>query len=161
MDDMNGIYSAAKTMVNKPPNINAPLSPLTINPTAEDKIIIPTLYTALILILLLLSVTAEAARLHPERYYQEEWCEANNGKLEHVLQDMTRVDCLTVTHAVEVDFSDKFYQAIGQAIFYSEMTGLLPGVLLIMENPQEDYRYLVRLLTAVQNIDDFRVWIIK
>lgn len=117
-------------------------------------------FTVFILILLF-SATAEAARLHPEQFYQEAWCDANNGKLEHVLSDRTRVDCLTLTHAIEFDFADKWKESIGQAMFYSEMTGLLPGVVLIMEDHKKDYKYLIRLLIGVQNIDGFSVWVIS
>lgn len=113
------------------------------------------------ILILLCGSSAEAARLHPESYYQNQWCADHNGKVEHILPDITRVDCLTVTHAIEIDFADKHYEAVGQAMFYSEMTGLLPGVVLIMEDTERDYKYLIRLLIAVQNIDGFRVWIIK
>lgn len=106
-------------------------------------------------------MNAEAARLNPEKFYQQKWCSDHNGKVEHVLQDGTRVDCLTTTHAIEVDFADNVYNAIGQAIFYSEMTDLLPGVVFITEHPEKDYKYLIRLLIAIQNIDGFRVWVIS
>jgi len=41
------------------------------------------------------------------------------------------------------------------------MTGKFPGVLLIMESPEKDYKYLIRLLIAIQDIRGFRVWIIN
>jgi len=45
-----------------------------------------------------------AKREHPEKWYQEKWCEAQKGRVEVVLPDGTRCDCLTDTHAIEFDF---------------------------------------------------------
>ena len=61
-----------------------------------------------------------------------------------MLKDGTRVDCLTSTHAIEVDFANKWAESIGQSLFYAEMTGKKPGVYLIIESDR-DYRYLKRL----------------
>jgi hypothetical protein len=57
-----------------------------------------------------------AKREHPEKWYQEEWCEARKGQVEVVLPDGTRCDCLTATHAIEFDFADGWAEAIGQRI---------------------------------------------
>ena len=60
---------------------------------------------ALIIILMLLCPPPLLAkREHPEKWYQEQWCEERNGKAEVVLPDGTRCDCLTDTHAIEFDF---------------------------------------------------------
>ena len=45
-----------------------------------------------------------AKREHPERWYQKKWCEEQKGKVEVVLPDGTRSDCVTDTHAIEFDF---------------------------------------------------------
>ena len=45
-----------------------------------------------------------AKREHPEKWYQEKWCEAQKGQVEVVLPDGTRCDCVTDTHAIEFDF---------------------------------------------------------
>ena len=45
-----------------------------------------------------------AKREHPEKWYQQKWCEEKNGQVEVVLPDGTRCDCLTETHAIEFDF---------------------------------------------------------
>ena len=78
--------------------------------------------------LLLCSFSATAR----ERTYQMTWCAANNGTAEVVLSDGTRVDCVTATHAVEVDFAPKWAEAIGQALHYALITGKRPGILLIV-----------------------------
>jgi hypothetical protein len=49
--------------------------------------------------------------------------------MEYVLPDKTRCDCLTPTHAVEVDFGPKWHEAIGQSL-YNLQTGKKVGIVL-------------------------------
>lgn len=83
-----------------------------------------------------------------ERHYQEEWCKAHGGRMEVVFEDRTRCDCVTATHAIEFDYARKWYQALGQALHYARMSGLLPGIVLIKERPS-DRRYVERLKGVV------------
>lgn len=64
--------------------------------------------------------------------------------MNHVFQGKTRCGCLTTTHAIEFDFADKWYEAVGQSLYYSYMSGEKPGIVLILENPT-DAKYLTRL----------------
>jgi hypothetical protein len=57
---------------------------------------------------------AFASNVHPEAYYQDKWCSVNKGQTEYRLEDNTRVDCLTDTHAIEFDFAEKWAESIGQ-----------------------------------------------
>ena len=75
-----------------------------------------------------------------ERYYQLKCNEVLQGKVEYRLSDATRVDILTEDLAIEVDFAKKYYEAIGQACHYAEMTERKPAILLIVrEKYQEKY----------------------
>ena len=76
--------------------------------------------------------------------------------MEYRLSDRTRVDCLTTTHAIEVEFASKWAESIGQSLFYSIMTGKKAGVYLIIER-DKDYKYLKRLEIVAKkyNIDIF------
>ena len=65
----------------------------------------------LLIALFLFPAVADAKRLHPERFYQELWCESFNGQMEVVLEDKSRVDCVTEYYAVEVDFANKWAEA--------------------------------------------------
>lgn len=91
-----------------------------------------------------------AGRLHPERWYQEQWCKDAGGQAEVRLPDGTRCDCLTDTHAIEFDFGNKWAESIGQALYYGIQTGKKPGVVLILES-QKDYKYWIRLNTVIQH----------
>lgn len=109
-----------------------------------------------ILATLLLSTVACAAHLHKEKEYQATWCARVGGVTEYRLEDGTRVDCLTDTHAIEFDFAPKWAESIGQALYYARMTGKRPGVVLIMEH-NGDSRYLDRL-NAVAEEYQIKVW---
>ena len=50
-------------------------------------------------ILILFPPTLLAKREHPVK-----WCQAQKGRVEVVLPDGTRCDCVTDTHAIEFDF---------------------------------------------------------
>jgi len=80
---------------------------------------------------------ANAAHRHPERWYQEQWCNARGGQMEIILEDGTRVDCLLPGHAVEFDFADKWAESVGQALNYARLTGRRPGVVLIIAGPED------------------------
>ncbi|UCG05291.1 MAG: hypothetical protein JSV83_15380 [Desulfobacterales bacterium] len=57
-----------------------------------------------------------AKREHPGKWYQKKWCEAHQGRIEVVLQDGSRCDCVTDTHAIEFDFGSQWTVAINMRI---------------------------------------------
>jgi len=62
------------------------------------------IYRMIIILVLLISAEAMAGnRLQHEKWYQEKYCTEES---EAVLDDGTRVDCLTATHAIEYDFGN-------------------------------------------------------
>jgi hypothetical protein len=81
-----------------------------------------------------------------EADYQHEWC---TGKVEVMLSDRTRVDCLTDTHAIEIDFASKWKQAIGQSLHYALMARKKAGIALILREPS-DQRYLDQLNAVIK-----------
>src|SRR5687768_10670975 len=82
--------------------------------------------TPLALAAMLLAAPAQAMT---EREYQPLVCPGM--ELEHVLPDGARVDCLSDTHAIEVDFSEKWAEGLGQALYYAARTGKVPAIILI------------------------------
>lgn len=96
---------------------------------------------------------------HLEKYYQNNWCVENKGIQEYKVVDETiRVDCLTEEYAVEVEFAKKFYESVGQSLYYSILTGKTPAVLLILED-KKDELFLKRLnvIASKYNIKVFTV----
>jgi len=86
-------------------------------------------------------------------------CAGMNQEL--VLPDRTRIDCLSPTHAIEVDFSEKWAEAIGQALHYSLWTAELPsigkkraGIILICRHARDTCTdHSVRLFRVVDAFD--------
>jgi len=93
-----------------------------------------------------------AKREHPEKWYQQKWCEAHRGQVEVVLSDGTRCDCLTDTHAIEFDFGNKWTEAVGQSLYYSLQPGKKAGIVLILET-MKDRKYWIRLNTTIEHFN--------
>lgn len=112
-----------------------------------------------ILFSLLITTSIADAHLYKEKEYQKHWCSLNNGQTEVILQDNTRIDCLTKDYAIEFDFANKWAESIGQSLYYATCTGKKAGVVLIMENSEKDLKYLKRL-KKISEIYNIRVWTI-
>lgn len=82
---------------------------------------------------------------YKEEQYQKAWCDRHNGIMEYENKDLTRVDCLTDTHAVEFDFANKWHEGIGQALHYSIMTNKKAKLVLILDNPKSQMTYYRRI----------------
>ncbi len=93
-----------------------------------------------------------AKREHPEKWYQQKWCEAHRGQVEVVLLDGTRCDCVTDTHAIEFDFGDHWSEAVGQSAYYAIQTGKKAGIVLILES-MKDRKYWIRLNTTIEHFN--------
>jgi len=81
-----------------------------------------------------------------------------------VLGDNTRCDIVTPTHAIEVDFADKWAEAIGQSLSYGLNLNLKPAIVLIMEQ-ENDERHFIRINTIIDhyqlNIEVFPIRVFK
>ena len=100
-------------------------------------------------------------RLHYEAVYQKAWCKGVGGQIEHRLPEGTRIDCLTPVYAVEVDFSDKWYQGIGQALYYAMKADKRPGLVLIKER-ESDQKYIDRALYLIRFYRlGIRLWVMS
>jgi len=113
----------------------------------------------LALLVLFFSSAAFAAHKHLENEYQSQWCAEQHGVTEYVLDDSTRVDCLTDEYAIEFDFGPKWAEAIGQSLYYAEKTGRKPGIVLILETKTSG-RYLKRLKVVAEKYN-IKVWTMK
>ena len=78
------------------------------------------------------------------------------GIIEYRLPDRTRVDCLTDEYAIEFDYAKKWAESIGQAMYYSQMTGKKPAVAIIIKNPEERV-YINRIRKANNEIKIFEI----
>lgn len=111
-------------------------------------------------VILLFSLSANAARLHTEAYYQDIWCLDHDGETSVKMPIGTFADCITTSHAIEFDFADKWAEAIGQALHYAQQTNKRAGIVLILEE-SDDERFWDRLRVTIQNTQlPIDVWFI-
>jgi hypothetical protein len=102
-----------------------------------------------------------AGEKHPEAFYQEIWCNQHQGVHEYVLEDRTRVDCLTDQFAVELDFARKWYSGVGQSLHYARKTGKSAGLVLIVVE-ERDLIYTARAKDLIEFYDlPIRLWVMR
>jgi len=108
--------------------------------------------------LMALSLLMAPANAKTEADHQAEWCP---GQKEVELKDLTRVDCLTDTHAIEIEWAYNWKEDIGQSLHYALMTGKTPGIALIMQK-HTDKRYLDQLNVVIEGYElPIKVWVIN
>lgn len=93
-----------------------------------------------------------------EKYFESIFANAIDGEMEVKLTDKSRVDIVTDTFAIEVEFAKKWAESIGQSLYYAYVLEKKPGIVLIIEK-ESDNNFLKRLLvvTTKQNIT---VWLL-
>lgn len=87
----------------------------------------PWLAVAALALLVIVASPSHAGK--NERDYQRELCAGM--RMELSLPSGGRVDCLNNVYAIEVDFSEKWHQAIGQSLYYAAETGRQAAIILI------------------------------
>lgn len=104
----------------------------------------------LLTILALAACTAcHAGEKRTERWYQERAASILGGKMEAPVEN-GRVDILTATHAVEVEFAAKWKNSIGQSLWYALQTNRRAAVILIIEDAKRDRAHAIRLGSVIQ-----------
>ena len=83
----------------------------------------------------------------PESEYRDAFCDRIGGVREYQLKDRARIDCLSDTYAIEIEFARKWAEGIGQSLYYAQMSGKKPAIALIMA-PGKEETYLNRLNTV-------------
>jgi hypothetical protein len=100
--------------------------------------------------ILFLPTTADAKRLYSQSKYKRVWCPKRGGQVEVKLMEGVRCDCITKTHAIEFDFAEKWPEAVGESLFFSQETGKKAGIVLILET-QDDAKYWLRLKSIIEH----------
>lgn len=115
----------------------------------------------LVLLLLLVGPYLEAKRERPESWYVDQIQLELGGEQNVRMANGTYCDLLTPDCAWEVDFADKWAEAIGQSLNYATQSNRPAGILLIMESPK-DQRHLDRLISVINGQQlDIRVMVIE
>lgn len=94
------------------------------------------------------ATNAETQSSRNEDYYQAIAAKQLSGETEVTMGDRTRCDIVTKTHAIEVDFKQKWGEAIGQSLNYAFQADKRAGIVLIVEN-KNDLKELIRLRSII------------
>jgi hypothetical protein len=94
-----------------------------------------------------------------EAQHATQIAEELKGKTEVVLWDRTRVDILTKEYAYEVDWASKWAESIGQSLYYAELTGRKPGIILLSKKTEGRFIYRAQTVCAKHNIKLIVRWI--
>jgi len=78
-----------------------------------------------------------AASAMTESDYRSALCGSADYRQEVSMPNGTKADCVSETHAIEIDFAQKWAEAIGQSLNYAAETGKPPGVILICKSGTE------------------------
>ena len=97
--------------------------------------------------------------LHTERDWQLMLAPKYNAEVEVRLWDRTRVDLVNGEYAIEIDFAHKWAEAIGQALWYAELTSKKPGIILIVKTTLEDEARYVYRCQAVCAKHGIKLWV--
>jgi len=83
------------------------------------------------IMLFILQITPILSQNVNESFHQTRLCA--DIEVEVTLASQMRADCISSTHAIEIDFAYKWKEATGQALAYAVASNLRPGIVLICE----------------------------
>lgn len=83
-----------------------------------------------------------------ERNEQQRLAPDYEAQVEVPLWDGTRVDLVNDEYAIEVDWAPKWAEGIGQALYYAQLTGKKPAVLLLVRDMAAEKQFVYRAQTV-------------
>ena len=112
------------------------------------------MFPRLIACTLILAVTpGQAQDLEKDR--QEQLCAGM--QINRYLPNNTYVDCISDDYAIEVDFSNKWAEAIGQSLMYAAELERLPGIILICRAGEDESNCLKHGYHIEQTVNWWRI----
>jgi len=106
-------------------------------------------YSLTLVVVLLVAAGARHARRADNELYWEAIIAAQlHAEAEHRLPCGARVDLLTPTAAIEIDWPKKWAEGVGQALYYGAQTNRRAVVLYLVSDPVAEARYLDRARVA-------------
>ena len=89
-------------------------------------------------------------RTNPESFYRNKAIKYfKDGKIEVLVPNNTRCDIATKKYAIEVDFANKWQEAVGQSLNYANQLQKDAGILLIVEE-KEDFQFAGKLIQLIR-----------
>lgn len=93
-----------------------------------------------------------------EEWYQKVWCDGYNGITEARQNDGSRVDCLTESHAIEMEFANNWREAIGQSLHYALKTERQAGIVLILKKKSDEHHWTALKTTITHYNLPIKLW---
>lgn len=103
--------------------------------------------------LALISAPVSAQELERDR--QEQLC--SGMQIGRYLPNGTYVDCLSDEYAIEVDFSNKWAEALGQSLLYAAELERLPGIILVCRQGSDESLCLKHAYHIEQTVNWWRI----
>ncbi len=97
----------------------------------------------------------------PEATFVDLLAEKYDAQQEVVLWDGTRADLVGDDWVAEVDFEEKWAEAIGQSLYYAKATGKKPVVILLVKKSNSPSRFAYRAQTVCNAVKGLRLVIHK
>lgn len=73
-------------------------------------------------------------------YYKQRWCHKLSGRTDILHHDVV-LECATNDYIFIFEYSYRWKNAIGKALYYSLETGKRSGIVLILEKKREQFYY--------------------
>jgi hypothetical protein len=94
------------------------------------------MHKPLLACLLVVGLWPTASEAQSEREWQRLYCRGMD--LDVHLATGGEVDCLSAEHAIEVEWTKHWAEAVGQSLYYAGDTGRKPGIILLCESTGYD-----------------------
>ena len=96
-----------------------------------------------------------------EADYRDWWAKQLPNALTEVrMPDGTRCDIVSSSHAIEVEWAYKWYEGLGQSLWYAYQRNKTPGIVMILRS-EEDRKFVIRLKTLAKHHNiKVDVWVV-
>lgn len=102
--------------------------------------------------------TSTTSTVHPENSYTTEIANTYSWKTQVKTAVGTYCDIVTPTEAVEVEWTSKPYEAIGQALHYSQELNLRPTILFLEAPNKPSRKFVLARVKKVANQYNIKIW---
>ena len=94
--------------------------------------------------------------IYPHLSINAKWLEKSSKTVKTNKGD---IEILTDIYAIEIDYAKNWAESIGQSLYYALISDKKPGILLIIENPVNENKYLKKIITVADEYG-IKLWMI-
>ena len=86
-------------------------------------------------------------------YLASQYRDTRKWEEQYRTPDGSYIDIVSPEIAYEVEWAPKHHEAVGQALFYSAVTGKRPGIILLIKDPAKEQKYYLRTLVVAHKFN--------